>query len=314
MVLWTSGTVMADPAPRIPSRVEVQTVMEKVFPALVRIYVVSTRHSSGRELKTTGSGSGTIITPDGYVVTNHHVAGNAVRIWCTLANKERVEAKLIGTDPLADIAVIKLLPETMRKPVKSFPHAEWGDSKSIQVGQKVFAMGSPGALSQCVTYGIVANPSAILPGRGMVLDGEPVGNLVRWIFHDAQIFHGNSGGPLVNPDGKIVGVNEIGVASLGGAIPAATARAVAEELIAKGAVDRSYTGVSVQKLLRNDPRDEGRPGQQHRQGIAGRQGGHPGRRQDSLRQRQARAGPFRRTDARILPARPRNEGRLDDET
>ncbi len=242
---------------RVPDQVEVATVMKEVFPALVRIFVVSTRYQQGREIKLGAAGSGTIITPDGYVVTNHHVAGKAVRIWVTLSNHQRVDAELVGTDPMTDIAVIKLLPESMRHPVKRFPFSRWGDSSKLKVGQKVFAMGSPGALSQSVTYGIISNPKVVMPGRGMVLDGEPVGTLVRWIFHDAQIYHGNSGGPLVDIDGRIVGVNEIGVAALGGAIPAQTARKIAEEIIRHGFVDRSWSGIQVQKLLYTDKNDEG---------------------------------------------------------
>lgn len=237
--------------------VDIKKVMEKVYPALVRIFVVSTAYERGREVKRTSSGSGTIISAEGLVVTNHHVAGHATRIWCTLADKEMVEAKLIGTDAMTDIAVIKLLPETMRHPVKSFAHAAWGDSSSLAVGDKVFAMGSPGALAQSVTYGIVANPSVVLPGRGMQLDGESVGTLVRWVFHDAQIYHGNSGGPLVNTRGEIIGVNEIGVAALGGAIPSNTAKLIAEELTRNGQVLRSWTGISVQRLLHRQKNDQG---------------------------------------------------------
>ena len=241
-----------------PAQVEVDAVMDKVYPALVRIYVVSTKYSNGREVKRMSSGSGVIISPDGYVVTNHHVIGHSSKLWCTLHNKERVEAIRIGTDAMTDIAVLKLQPETMRKPVDKFPYANWADSSKLVVGQKVFAMGSPGAIAQSVTYGVIANPEIIMPGgRGMMLDGEQVGNLVRWILHDAQIYGGNSGGPLVDVNGQVIGINEIGVAGLGGAIPANTAKRIAAELIDKGYIARNWTGISVQKLLRSDPKDEG---------------------------------------------------------
>ncbi len=238
-------------------QVQVDTVMDEVYPALIRIFVVSSRYRNGRIVRNQGSGSGTIISPDGYVVTNHHVAGHGTRIWCTLANRERVDAKLVGTDPMTDIAVIKLIPETMRKPVEKFPYASWGDSDTLEVGDQVFAMGSPGSLAQSVTYGIVANPKTVMPNMGMQMDGEPVGLLVRWIFHDAQIFHGNSGGPLVNTRGEIVGVNEIAAAALGGAIPANIARKVADTLIAQGDIERSWTGIVIQTLLRSDEEDLG---------------------------------------------------------
>ncbi len=241
-----------------PSTVEVETVMKKVYPALVRIFVVTTRYGGGREVKGMAAGSGVIISPEGHVVTNHHVVGHATKIWCSLHDHQRVDAELVGTDPLADIAVFKLLPESMRKPVESFPCAAWGDSDSPAVGQKVFAMGSPGAITQSVTYGVIANPGIVLPGGGgPSMDGEPVGILVKWILHDAQIYGGNSGGPLVDVDGRIIGINEIGVAGLGGAIPAKTASRVAGELIENGAVRRSWVGAKVQKLLRSDEEGAG---------------------------------------------------------
>ncbi len=229
----------------------VEAAVGKVFPALVRIYVVTKYHGSGREQKFQASGSGAIISPEGYAITNHHVVGKAKYIRVTLANKDEAEAELIGTDALSDLAIIKLKPETMRKPVKKFPYAEFGDSSKLKVGDVVLAMGSPGALSQSVTKGIVSNTQLVLPGGRMRLDGEPVGSLVRWIAHDARIFGGNSGGPLVDLDGRIVGINEIGVASLGGAIPANLAKYVAAQILKHGEVRRSSIGVEVRPLLRS---------------------------------------------------------------
>src|ERR1022692_3962336 len=155
-------------------------------------------------------GSGAIISQDGYLITNHHVAGHAARIVCTLWNREEVEAELIGTDPLTDIAVLKLKPESPRQ----FVPARFGDSARLRVGDAVLAMGSPMALSQSVTLGIISNVEMIMPrmfgnqGR-FQLDGEDVGSLIRWIAHDAAIYPGNSSGPLVNLRGEIVGINEI---------------------------------------------------------------------------------------------------------
>jgi serine protease Do len=123
------------------------------------------------------------------------------------------------------------------------------------VGQRVLALGSPLALSQSVTMGIVSNTEMIMPGmfwpfNRMTLDGEDVGSIVRWIGHDAPIFGGNSGGPLVNMDGEIVGVNEISL-GLAGAIPADLAREVAESIIRTGRVKRSWIGLEVQPLLQS---------------------------------------------------------------
>jgi serine protease Do len=246
----------APPAAAAAPKTQVDEAVGKVFPALIRIYVVSKYHDGGREQKAQSSGSGAIITPDGYAVTNHHVVGKAKNIRVTLANRDEAEATLIGTDPLADIAVIKLKPETLRTPLKQFPCAQFGDSAKLKVGDVVLAMGSPAALSQSVTQGIVSNTELILPG-GANLDGEPVGSLVRWIAHDAAIIGGNSGGPLVDLSGRIVGINEIGVASLGGAIPANLVRRVVDEIIRTGEVKRSSIGAEVRPLLRASKLDRG---------------------------------------------------------
>jgi serine protease Do len=238
-------------------RAQIDLAIDKVRPALVRIRVVSSDFRDGREIKMQAVGSGAIITKDGYLVTNHHVAGHAVRIFCTLWNREEIEAELIGTDPLTDIAVLKLKPDKPRE----FQCASFGDSSALRVGDWIMAMGSPMALSQSVTLGIISNTEMVLPrfwgefGR-LQLDGEDVGALVRWIGHDAPIYGGNSGGPLVNLRGEIVGINEISF-GLAGAIPGNLAQSVARELMARGKIERSWLGIDPQPLFK---RVEGRKG------------------------------------------------------
>ena len=235
----------------------VQSALAKVAPSLVRIHVVSVDHSDGRELKREASGSGTIITPEGHVVTNHHVAGKTRSIICTLPTREEIAAELIGTDPLSDIAVLKLKPAKPR----TFPAAKFGDASRLKVGDRVLALGSPLALSQSVTMGIVSNTEMIMPGmfwpfNRMTLDGEDVGSVVRWIGHDAAIFGGNSGGPLVNMQGEIVGVNEMSM-GLAGAIPADIAQEVATALMKEGRVRRGWIGLEVQPLLKSSTNQRG---------------------------------------------------------
>ena len=229
---------------------EIQRAVDSVYPALVRIRVVMEEGGEGRMQKHRGSGSGTIISKDGYILTNHHVSGRGTRIVVDMPNREELDAELIGTDALADLCVLKIDPAARRDPKAPLPFAKFGNSDKLNVGDVVLAMGSPAGLSQSVTRGVVANTTMISPGTGMLLDGERVGEIVRWIGHDAIIFPGNSGGPLVNLDGEIVGVNEVGIGSLGGAIPANLAKAVAAELIAKGTVSRSWIGLEVQPLLK----------------------------------------------------------------
>ena len=229
---------------------DMTAAVKAVRPSLIRIIVVSADYRQGREVKMESAGSGVIISSKGYAITNHHVAGNARELVCTLADKRVVDAKLVGTDPLSDIAVIKLISPDG----KPFPFATFGDSSKLQVGDTVFAMGCPYALSQSVTSGIVSNTEVIMPpifdDDEFLLEGEDVGSIVRWIGHDAMIRPGNSGGPLVDKAGKIVGINEISI-GLSGAIPSNLAKEVAESLIHTSKVTRSWLGIEVQPLLRS---------------------------------------------------------------
>jgi serine protease Do len=163
-----------------------------------------------------------------------------------------VDAHRVGGDALTDLAVLKIDFGPDAGKAKTLPVAKFGDSSMLVAGDTVFALGSPGFLSQSVTRGIVSNPSLVLPeetaGR-MILEGEDVGQVVRWVFHDARIFNGNSGGPLVNAQGEIVGINEIGVFNLSGAIPSNLARGVAEQLMTHGSVTRGWSGITVQSRL-----------------------------------------------------------------
>ena len=238
---------------------DLHRAVDAVYPALVRIHVVFEEGRDGRMEKLRASGSGAIISDDGYIITNHHVAGRATRLICRLSNREEVDAELVGTDVLSDLAILKLDLSSRRDPKAKLPVAKFGDSDKLKIGEVVLAMGSPAGLSQSVTKGIVANTAMVMPNNlgSFVLDGERVGELVRWIGHDAVIYPGNSGGPLVNLQGEIVGVNEVGVGSLGGAIPSNLAKTVAKELIAKGTVSRSWLGMEVQPLLKQMAKGKG---------------------------------------------------------
>jgi serine protease Do len=241
-------------------RKRVDEAVAKVYPALVQVQVVQVEYEEGREVKDEAAGSGVIISREGHVVTNHHVAGKAKHIVCRLANKEQLEATRVGTDPLADISVLKLDLSQRKDPQAPLPVAEFGDSGLLRVGDQVMAMGCPAALSQSVTLGIVSNVEMTVPKFfwpfTFKMDGEEVGTLVKWIGHDAAIYPGNSGGPLVNLDGKIVGINEIGL-GLSGAIPGNLVRDVARQLIAHGAVRRSWLGWTCQPLLRSSGLETG---------------------------------------------------------
>jgi serine protease Do len=242
-LLLSSSVCSAQPA----SREQIDTALAAIYPAVVRIEVVSAAFNAGREWRTEVFGSGTIISPDGYVVTNHHVAGHARRVRCALSTNEEIRADVVGTDALSDLTVLKLHPDNPR----TFPAASFGTSASLSRGDPVLALGSPLAISQSVTLGIVSNPEMVMPRAmtsGVSLDGEDVGSIVRWIAHDAAIFPGNSGGPLVDLHGRIVGVNELSY-GLSAAIPADIVKGVVKELVERGRVTRGWIGLDVQPRL-----------------------------------------------------------------
>lgn len=224
--------------------------LAEVYKAIVRIEVISEKGSGGRMMKSRSTGSGVIISKDGIVVTNHHVAGKATRLNCRLFNGREVMADLIGADPMTDLAVLKLRINGKKNTANILKVATFGDSQRVKVGDLCYAMGSPAGLSQSITKGIISNLAMISPFQGSFrLDGENVGELVRWLGHDAVIFPGNSGGPLVDKKGHIIGINEVGIGSLGGAIPSNLAKKIAEELVSNGFISRSWSGLECQPIF-----------------------------------------------------------------
>ena len=230
--------------------------LEKVYQSIVRIEVISERGSGGRMMKSRSTGSGVIVSPDGLVVTNHHVAGKATRLNCRLYNGEEIMADLLGADAMTDLAVLKLRFKGKKNGSQKLSVAKFGNSDNVKVGDLCYAMGSPAGLSQSITQGIISNLAMISPMKGSFrLDGENVGELVRWLGHDAVIFPGNSGGPLIDKNGFIIGINEVGIGSLGGAIPSNLAKEVSDELAQHGHVSRSWTGLECQPVI--DPEVKG---------------------------------------------------------
>lgn len=191
-----------------------------------------------------GSGSGVIISADGYVMTNHHVVKDAAEkgtITVILEDKREYKAKFIGSDPLTDIAVVKI--EAQDLPVVAF-----GNSDSVQVGEWVLAVGNPFSLASTVTAGIV---SAI--GRNIGIIGDSYG-VESFIQTDAAVNPGNSGGALVNVEGRLVGINTAIATRNGGyqgysfAVPVNIAKSVAEDLIKYGKIARGYIGVQIKPV------------------------------------------------------------------
>ena len=184
-----------------------------------------------------GMGSGVVISPDGYIVTNNHVIDGAVDIRVTTSNRRVLKAKLVGADPLTDIAVLKVNATDMT----SVP---WGDSKEVRPGQTVLAFGNPYGFRFTVTRGIVSAVNRANPDSNRSKPGE-------FIQTDAAINPGNSGGPLVNARGEVVGINTFLVSpsgsfsGMGFAIPAQIVRPTVETLIRDGKVSHGRIGIGI---------------------------------------------------------------------
>lgn len=209
-----------------------------------------------------GQGSGVIISKDGYVLTNNHVIQNAQEIEVVLNDGSKLTADLVGTDRYTDIAVLKIREEG------EYAAIEPGDSKALRVGEFVIAIGSPFSLSGTVTVGSVSHKGRML---GML-------RYENFIQTDASINPGNSGGPLVDVEGKLLGINTLihtgspydkGNVGIGFAVPAHSALRIATSFIEKGKVERPWIGIQLREFLaggqgiyvaevfRNTPADQG---------------------------------------------------------
>jgi len=230
------------------SQAEIYRARDKVLPALVHIQPVIKNYHTGELDKQAVIGSGVVFHPDGYVVTNYHVAGKAERIICTLHDREMVQADFIGGDPSTDLAVIRLRLDDYHGVIHP---AIFGDSDSLQVGQYVLAMGSPLSLSRSVSAGVISTRDRYFSSEVRLPTGEPTGRYNLWIQTDAAINPGNSGGPLVDLSGRVVGINSRATMfanNLGFAIPVNVVKEVTQAIIDHGKVTRSWIGLHCQAL------------------------------------------------------------------
>ncbi|EIP97316.1 trypsin-like serine protease with C-terminal PDZ domain [Opitutaceae bacterium TAV1] len=218
----------------------------RLLEAVVRIDVREESFEAGTRRFIAGVGSGVILSEDGLILTNAHVASpRAVELSVTLANLERVNAKLVGWDHWTDLALLRLDLDEMKRRGLTFTWAEFGDSEQLYPGQTVYAVGTPHGLTRTVTRGIISNNRRYFSdSRGV--KGYETGLFNTWLQTDAAINPGNSGGPLVDDDGRVVGINSrgyLGADNLAFAIPASTAHRVLQGLARDGAITRSYIGI-----------------------------------------------------------------------
>ena len=224
---------------------------DKLLDAVVRIDVSEATFEGGSKRIIRGIGSGVIMTKEGHILTNAHVASpKAEEISITLANLERVNARLLGWDHWTDLAVLQMDIEEVEKRNLKFSTARFGDSKKLYPGQIVYAAGTPNGLSRTVTKGIISNTDRYFEGSSHIR-GHETGYFNTWLQTDAAINPGNSGGPLVTEDGRVVGINTrgyLGANNLGFAVPAETAQTVMQALLEKGEIVRSYIGLKLSPL------------------------------------------------------------------
>lgn len=210
----------------------VTSAVEKAGPSVVSIAV-----NSGKWWRPGGSGSGFVFTPDGFILTNSHVAGNAAEISVKFADGRRYEAELVGDDPDTDLAVIRVHAPDVR-------HLELADSKEIKVGQVAIAIGNPYGFQHSVTAGVV---SAL--GRSLRAES---GRMIEDVIQtDAALNPGNSGGPLVDSLGRVIGLNTAMIMPAQGiafAVAVNTARYIAGKLIRDGRVRRASMGIAAQNV------------------------------------------------------------------
>lgn len=208
------------------------SAVEKVSPAVVQITAYKSQHQ-----KDAGGGSGFFISSEGFIVTNSHVVSEAATIEVRTSDGEVFQAELKGNDPSTDVAVIKVYG-------KNFPAVRFGDSSKLKVGQLVIAIGNPYGFQYTVTAGVV---SAL--GRSMrSYAGRLIDNIIQT---DAALNPGNSGGPLINSRGEVVGINTAIIASAQGlcfAVGSCTSEYVVGKLIMEGKVRRAFLGIEGQTI------------------------------------------------------------------
>jgi S1-C subfamily serine protease len=208
------------------------TVVEAAGPTVVSIS--SGWRLRGRPAEREGAGSGVIIAPDGYILTNSHVVHQASRLEVALTDGRSPEAALVGEDPATDLAVIRI------DAAARLPYAVLGDSAGLRTGQLVIAIGNPLGFQSSVSTGVVSSAGRFW----RTAEGRLIDNVIQ---HTAPLNPGNSGGPLVDSRGRVVGINTAmiwGAQGISFAIPADTAKRVVSQLLTHGRVRRGYLGIA----------------------------------------------------------------------
>jgi serine protease Do len=217
----------------------IKNAKDKVFPAVVYIRCLQESHESGRKISQEVSGSGVIISAKGEVLTNWHVIDKATEVRCLLFDGRAMDTKIVGSDKDTDLAVLQL---AVPAGSADLPFAVLGDSDVLKEGDFVMAMGAPWGMSRSVSMGIISCARRFLPEHSQYS---------LWLQTDASISPGNSGGPLVNTAGEVIGVNTRGVmfgGDMGFAVPSNTIQHIIAQIREFKKMNWSWTGLQLQPL------------------------------------------------------------------
>ncbi len=251
-----SSSLFAQTVERSSDALRISKARDTVLPVVVSILTVRQDYQQGEPVLSVSSGSGTVISAQGHIATNAHVTQNGKSFRIVFFDGRELPAKLIGTDTASDLAVLQAIPPTP----ETFAFAKFAENlDDLTPGDTVLAMGAPWGLSNSMSAGVVNNPRRLLVSlfddeadyEDRLGADEPTGRYYAWIQHDAAIAPGNSGGPLVDLNGRIVGVNTRGMivgGDLAFAIPGPDAGGVVQRLIANGEIKRVALGFRLRSL------------------------------------------------------------------
>jgi serine protease Do len=230
----------------VPGDEPVARVAAEVEPSVVQVNVSGVQRTPFGAQKQEGIGSGVIYRSDGYIITNNHVVEGARTVEVAFADGTTEQGEVVGTDPITDLAVIKVNRDGL-------PAASFSDDRQLAVGQLAVAIGSPSGFQSTVTSGVLSGVGREFPPE--LTGGQQESSLVDLLQTDASISPGNSGGALADRDGRVIGINvaylppnETGAEGIGFAIPSYTVVSVADQLIQSGEAQHPYLGVSVSDL------------------------------------------------------------------
>lgn len=226
---------------------KIQKAIAQVAPAVVSIQKEYVVPGSRKRLLKNEVGSGFFFHKDGYILTNYHVIEQSENIWCVLSDGSRFRAEILGEDPLCDIAILRL---DTSKPL-NLNAVSFGKSASLNQGQFVLALGNPGGLKNSFSFGVISHTQRYLPPVSFELTGYSSGEMNTWLQIDTPINQGNSGGPLFNLEGEVIGINTrtmINLQNVSFALPIDVVKENIQSLMTQKSVERAFIGIIFREI------------------------------------------------------------------